>query len=150
MDGKQLFPTSEGTPRVGSFHHWLILPPRMEERIKSFVETCDIRRSNRPEYQAAKSTKRSSISLIRYADDFVILHEDITVVQRCKEIISEWLMGMGLELKPSKTRLTHSMWRRKPGFNFLGVNIVKHPVGKYTTGKGTKGEPLDPDHPQPK
>ncbi|MDB9329950.1 hypothetical protein PN483_05495 [Nodularia spumigena CS-591/04] len=38
---------------------------------------------------------------MRYADDFVVLHENITVVQRCTEIISEWLKDMGLELKPA-------------------------------------------------
>ena len=47
-------------------------------------------------------------NIIRYADDFVVLHEDKSVVQRCQEIISEWLKGIGLELKPEKTRLTHS------------------------------------------
>jgi len=40
--------------------------------------------------------------IIRYADDFVILHEDITVVQRCRNNL-EWLKDMGLELKPAKT-----------------------------------------------
>jgi hypothetical protein len=51
---------------------------------------------------------------------------DITIVQRCKEIISEWLQGMGLELKPSKTRLAHTLnqyEQEKPGFNFLGFTI---------------------------
>jgi RNA-directed DNA polymerase len=46
------------------------------------------------------------------ADDFVILHENITVVQRCRDIISEWLKGMGLELKPEKTRLAHTLNQR--------------------------------------
>ncbi len=145
MDGEQLFPTSEGTPQGGVISPLLanIALHGMEERIKDFVGTCDMKRSNG--YQLSKRDKRKSISLIRYADDFVILHEDITVVQRCKEIISEWLMGMGLELKPSKTRLTHSLslcGEEKPGFNFLSFNIQQHPVGKYTTGKNSKGEPL--------
>jgi RNA-directed DNA polymerase len=52
---------------------------------------------------------------------------------------------MGLELKPSKTRLTHTLNQyeeEKPGFNFLGFNIGQFPVGKYQTGKNTKGKPL--------
>jgi RNA-directed DNA polymerase len=52
--------------------------------------------------------KEKSLSFIRYADDFVVLHKDKLVVQRCREIISEWLVGIGLELKPEKTRLTHT------------------------------------------
>lgn len=82
--------------------------------------------------------------VIRYADDFVILHEDKAVVQRCREIISEWLAGIGLELKPSKTRLTHTF---KPelsedgvaGFDFLGHHIKQYPAGKYRSNKNSYG-----------
>ncbi|MEG4812834.1 group II intron maturase-specific domain-containing protein, partial [Microcoleus sp. F8-D3] len=88
-----------------------------------------------------KRDNRRSISLIRYADDFVILHENLTVVQRCKEIISEWLKGMGLELKPSKTRLAHTLIQyeqEKPGFDFLGFTIQQFPQGKYHSKQGFK------------
>jgi RNA-directed DNA polymerase len=71
----------------------------------------------------------------------VILHEDITVVTRCREIISEWLNDMGLELKPSKTRLAHTLneyGQEKPGFDFLGFNIQQFPVGKYHSKQGFK------------
>jgi RNA-directed DNA polymerase len=65
---------------------------------------------------------------------------DITVVQRCQQTIAEWLEGMGLELKPSKTRLTHTLNKygdNEPGFNFLGFNVRQFPAGKYTSGKNT-------------
>ena len=145
MDGKKLFTTSEGTPQGGVISPLLanIALHGMEERIKQFSETFDIR--NPKGYQVSRQVKRSTISLIRYADDFVILHKDITVVQRCKEIISEWLNDMGLELKPSKTRITHTLYEldgEKPGFDFLGFNIQQYNVGKYRTGKNTKGIPL--------
>ena len=133
MDGKQLFPTSEGTPQGGVISPLLanIALHGMEERIKQYTETLEGRKQHN--YQ--------SLSLIRYADDFVILHKDITVVQRCKEIISEWLQGMGLELKPSKTRLTHTLHQyeqEKPGFDFLGFTIQQFPVGKYHSKQGFK------------
>jgi RNA-directed DNA polymerase len=54
-------------------------------------------------------------------------------------------MGIGWELKPSKTRLTHTLSTlvgEKPGFNFLGFNIRQFPKGKHHTGKNTKGELL--------
>lgn len=73
-----------------------------------------------------KGTEFKSPDVIRYADDFVILHENETVVTRCKEIISEWLQDMGLELKPSKTRFAHTLYeyeQEKPGFDFLGFTI---------------------------
>jgi RNA-directed DNA polymerase len=52
---------------------------------------------------------------------------------------------MGLELKPSKTRIAHSLYEHegeKPGFNFLGHTIRQFTVGKYRTGKDTKGNSL--------
>ena len=107
----------------------------MEERVKQYAETLPGR----------KYHNRNSLSLIRYADDFVILHEDITVVQRIRDIISEWLKGMGLELKPSKTRIAHTLnpfEQEPPGFDFLGFTIQQFPVGKYRTGTNSKGKPL--------
>ncbi|GAX42371.1 putative reverse transcriptase [Tolypothrix sp. NIES-4075] len=137
MDGSHMFPTSEGTPQGGVISPLLanIALHGMEERIKQYAET----------FPGNKENNRGGLSLIRYADDFVILHEDITVVQRCKEIISEWLKGIGLELKPSKTRLAHTLIfyeSEKPGFNFLGFNIRQFPVGKYQSGKNTNGKLL--------
>ena len=145
MDGKQLFPTSEGTPQGGVISPLLanVALHGMEERIKEYAETLD--KKEKRGRQQAKRDKRSSLSLIRYADDFVILHEDITVVQRCREIISEWLKDMGLELKPSKTRLTHTLNKcgeEKPGFNFLGFFVRQFPAGKYQSGENTQGKPL--------
>lgn len=133
MDGKQLFPTSQGTPQGGVISPLLanIALHGMEVRIKQYAETL----------KGNKRDNRCSLSLIRYADDFVIIHEDITVVQRCKEIISEWLQGMGLELKPSKTRLAHTLTQHeqeKPGFDFLGFKIQQFPIGKYHSKQGFK------------
>lgn len=76
--------------------------------------------------------------LIRYADDFVILSENLNVLLRSKEIIEEFLSEIGLELKPSKTRLTHTLeeyGEEKSGFDFLGFNIKQFKVGKHHSGK---------------
>lgn len=147
MDGKELFETSEGTPQGGIVSPLLanIALHGMEERIKDLAETFDMKRGNNSKYQLPKRDKRSSVSIIRYADDFVIIHEDITAVQRCKELISEWLSDMGLELKPSKTRITHTLNEHEgenPGFDFLGFNIRQYKAGKYTSGKDTRGNKL--------
>ncbi len=141
MDEKQLFPTSEGTPQGGVISPLLanIALHGMENRIKQAFPKKKV-------YERGKYIGfTASPNFIRYADDFVILHEDITVVTRCREIISEWLKDMGLELKPSKTRLIHTLNKYEnndPGFNFLGFNIRQFPVGKYQSGKSTYGETL--------
>ncbi len=141
MDGKQLFPTSEGTPQGGVISPLLanIALHGMEYRIKS--EFPKLYKKSRETWFHKKGIDFYPPNIIRYADDFVILHEDLTVVQRCKEIISEWLQGMGLELKPSKTRLAHTLIQyeqEKPGFEFLGFTIQQFPTGKYHSKQGFK------------
>jgi RNA-directed DNA polymerase len=141
IDGKHLVPTSEGTPQGGCLSPLLanIALHRMENRIKQAFPKRTIVKKGK------YAGSQLGATLIRYADDFLILHEDITVVQRCREIISEWLKDIGLELKPSKTRLTHTLSTfegKKPGFDFLGFNIRQFPKGKHQSGKNTQGEKL--------
>jgi RNA-directed DNA polymerase len=66
------------------------------------------------------------------------------VVRECQAIAQEWLKGMGLELKPSKTRIGHTLQEvdGKVGFNFLGFTVRQFPVGKYHSGKTTRGKRL--------
>ena len=141
MDNEQLFPTSEGTPQGGVISPLLanIALHGMEEWInKAFPAMSQTMRET---WYHKKGTKFVSPRFIRYADDFVILHENITVVQRCRDLISEWLKDIGLELKPAKTRLTHTLngcGEEKPGFNFLGFNIKQWRVGKYHSKQGFK------------
>jgi len=140
MDGKELFPTSEGTPQGGVISPLLanIALHGMENRIKQYVGSLK-------KLGESPANRKNSVSLIRYADDFVILHKDLTVVQGCQAIICDWLKDMGLELKPSKTRLAHTLNQvenEKPGFNFLGFNVRQFSVGKYYSGKSTHGELL--------
>ena len=145
MEGKEFSPTSEGTPQGGVISPLLanIALHGMENEIKAIAHTFDMKTNNG--YQVSASNKRRSVCVIRYADDFVILHESLAVVQRCKEVVSNWLADMGLELKPSKTRIAHTLENyenEKAGFDFLGFNIRQHKVGKYTSGRDTKGRLL--------
>jgi RNA-directed DNA polymerase len=140
MDGLELFPTSEGTPQGGVISPLLanIALHGMEYRIKEYVGSLKY-------LDKIKRNRMDSVSLIRYADDFVILHKDLTVVQGCQAIISDWLKDMSLELKPSKTRMAHTLNKteeEKPGFNFLGFNIRQFFVGKYHSGKNPQGQLL--------
>lgn len=73
-----------------------------------------------------------------------MLHRDREVIVQAQEIASTWLQGLGLALKPSKTRMAHT---RQPiegvaGFDFLGFHIRQYPVGKYKTGTTGQGKPL--------
>jgi len=128
--------TDEGTPQGGVISPLLanIALHGMEERIKQYAETL----------KGEKTKNRISLSLIRYADDFVIIHEDINVILKSQEIISKWLFDIGLELKPSKTKLTHTHkeYNGNVGFEFLGFHIQQYEVGNYRSANSTKGIPL--------
>ena len=146
MDGKKMFPTNEGTPQGGVISPLLanIALHGLEELIKGLAPKFDMK-ANNSKYQISVTNKRESISIIRYADDFVVLHKDINVINLCKKTIEEWLIDIGLELKPSKTRISHTLNTHndfKPGFNFLGFYVRQFPVGKYTSGKDTRGKIL--------
>ncbi len=128
--------TSEGTPQGGVISPLLanIALHGMELEIKKYSRTL-------------KGNKRDnfrSLSLIRYADDFVILHKDLEVVLNCKVIIESWLKEVGLELKPSKTKISHTLneYEGNTGFDFLGFTIRQWKVGKHHSGKSTHREIL--------
>jgi len=71
----------------------------------------------------------------RYADDFVVLHEDYETLQKLREQAETWLAGMGLRLKTEKTHIRHTLQTLdgQAGFDFLGYTIRQFPVGKYHT-----------------
>lgn len=139
LDKGKLFPTNEGTPQGGVISPLLanIALHGMENEIKTFAE-------EQKWPGTGKTERRYAISLIRYADDFVILHEDIQMIRKCQEVIEKWLSEYGLELKPSKTKISHTLneYEGNVGFDFLGFTIRQFPVGKHQSGKNSKGQRL--------
>jgi RNA-directed DNA polymerase len=108
----------------------------MEKAVINFMKTLKIRNSEGK--NIIKQRRASSINIIRYANDFVILHENKLVIKKCKEFVQEWLSTLGLKLKESKTQIRHTLNRfedKRPGFDFLGFNIRQYKIGKYTVRK---------------
>ncbi|MDJ0729403.1 MAG: group II intron reverse transcriptase/maturase [Crocosphaera sp.] len=75
-------------------------------------------------------------SIIRYADDFVVIHKELEVIEQCQKLINKWLEKAGLKLRPEKTRICHTLnaitingEKQKAGFNFLGFHVRQYPVG---------------------
>lgn len=136
IDDKQFFRTTEGTPQSGSISPLLanIALHGMEKLLDNHVE-------NIPFQGLSRRDRIKALGFVRYADDFVVIHEDINILIQCKQVLTEWLKGIGLELKSSKTRITHTLEQvgeEKPGFDFLGFNIRQHPLGKHHSGKKSK------------
>ena len=127
FDDGQWFPSNEGTPQGG------VLSPLLANIALHGLETIITKHF----------PSRKSPALVRYADDFVVIHEDLEVVKKCQQIITDWLAEMGLTLHPEKTQITHTLYPHegKRGFDFLGFNVRQYPVGKYKTGKDPHGVP---------
>src|SRR5712692_10299280 len=128
MEALELSPTKAGTPQGGVVSPLLanIALYGMEEALlKAYIGE-----------SKAPSAGRGAPQLIRYADDFVVLHAQEVEVIKAQQIIAAWLTGIGLELKPSKTRLSHTLkeYQGNVGFDFLGYTIRQFPVGKTHTG----------------
>jgi len=78
------------------------------------------------------------------ATRLVVLHEEREVVEQSREIVSEWLKEMGLELKESKTRIVHTLetTEGEAGFDFLGFQIKQYPAGKYNSDQNGHRQPV--------
>ena len=139
MDGPDLFPTDKGTPQGG------VVSPLLANIALHGLETA-IRDSFPPTTLVdGKRVQHWQPIVIRYADDFVILHEDRRIIEEAHQKTAAWLHTLGLELKPSKTRITHTLIPTEEGqigFDFLGWTIRQYPVGRYHSGKNTHRQPL--------
>ena len=68
----------------------------------------------------------SKYTMIRYADDFVVLCKTKEDAEQVYELLEDYLIERGITLSPEKTKITHL----KDGFDFLGFNIRSY---KHTT-----------------
>lgn len=118
LEDEKLFPTTSGSPQGG------VASPLLANIALHGLETAVV-----SSYPKAK--------VVRYADDLVVLHEHRPTVEDVKQTVSDWLVNMGLNLKPSKTRIAHTLNKHQGtvGFDFLGFNIRQHRVGKTHSGK---------------
>ena len=86
---------------------------------------------------SANGHAREQPLLVRYADDFVILHADLNELQQAARRVRHWLARMGLHLHADKTRITHTLtpYQGQVGFDFLGFHLRQEPVKKPPVGK---------------
>lgn len=101
----------------------------METLLKDYVGGLTLKYPNSKSMK--KKDKLFSLSVIRYGDDFVIMHESKEVVLQCKSLLSLWLKPIGLQLNKEKTRLAHTLDNSlsesgKAGFDFLGFHIQQY------------------------
>lgn len=110
----------QGTPQGGIISPLLvnIALHGMENHLKDWICTKSyFGKTNK----YSKNAKRKSLAIIRYANDFVIIHKEKSIIQEAKEEISKWLLdGPRLEISEAKTSIVDS----NEGFDFLGFSII--------------------------
>jgi len=122
-DGQMLFPDA-GTPQGG------VLSPLLANIALHGFEAF-----------VSRNGRKHRVVVIRYADDFVILCDDLDVLLEAKTRAESWLAQMGLRLKAEKTHITHTLhpYNGHVGFDFLGFHLQQYPVGKYRDHKRHAG-----------
>jgi RNA-directed DNA polymerase len=125
MEEGELFPTTQGSPQGG-----VVSPLLANVALHGLEEVA--------------ATIHPDARVIRYADDLVVLHDDLEVIKKVSEAVSRWLLLMGLELKPSKTHITHTLheYNGYVGFNFLGFNVRQYKAGKNRSARSSRLKPL--------
>lgn len=144
VDNEVFSETDAGTPQGGVISPLLanIALHGMEEMLKDLMINIPLRTPLGK--SMGTRDKQRSLSIVRYADDFVVMHYDKGVIMKCKEAIQNWLLEIGLELSEEKTRISHTLELSasekaefkvgKPGFNFLGFYVCQY-RSKYGNGK---------------
>lgn len=124
LDGDQWLYPEAGTPQGG-----VISPLLANIALHGF------------ELAVSGVSKKHSIAVIRYADDFVIVCQDLDTLKQAIAKAEEWLAGMGLKIKASKSRITHTLdeYDGNVGFDFLGFHIRQYHVGKHRSHKRHAG-----------
>jgi RNA-directed DNA polymerase len=64
--------------------------------------------------------KNYALCVVRYADNFVIIHKDVEVMHKIIVETRQWLSGIGLDISQEKSFLK----RASESFNFLGFKIT--------------------------
>ncbi|WP_218939407.1 group II intron reverse transcriptase [Wolbachia endosymbiont of Atemnus politus] len=139
MEGRKFEPTKCGTIQGGTISPLLACVSLygLEQNVKKELKEELFQYMKKKYGKAFHKQAQNSISVITYADDFVIIHESKEIVLKAKILTEEWLKAIRLELKPSKTRITHtleSLDGKKPGFDFLGFSIRHYQTCQNKSG----------------
>ena len=109
----------EGTPQGGP------LSPPLANIVLSGLEA-HLEKEFRREYRG-RITKLGLPTLVIYADDAVVLHENREVVEWSRQAIELYLAPFGLRLSPTKTRVSNTWFKTRDddpaGFDFLGLHF---------------------------
>lgn len=151
-DDESFSETTLGTPQGGVISPLLanIALHGLESVVKDCIKGMKVTWASGTKVRPSRISE--TVQLIRYADDFVILHDNLEVILKCKEAVENFLKEIGLELSATKTRLTHTLelteeakpelgFDGKVGFDFLGFTFKQFKT-KHKSSLNTRGNKL--------
>lgn len=112
---------TEGTPQGGIISPLLanIALHGLEEHLLSSVSGRNYPKPHPKSARGAKA-KRSALGVVRYADDFVIIHRNLEIIELVIKETKKWLSEMGLSISEEKSALKLA----SQTFQFLGFQIA--------------------------
>ena len=96
MEKMEFHPSEVGTPQGG------IISPLLANIALDGMER-NLYNQLRKKYKS-RELCQGQIKVIRYADDFVVMHKSKVVIEDAQEIIAKWLKERGLELRKNQNR----------------------------------------------
>jgi RNA-directed DNA polymerase len=116
----EILQTSTGTPQGGIISPLLanIALHGLENHLSEYVANLPMQ--PHPGSNRGKAAKVKALSVIRYADDFLIIHSNKEILELCIQETHRWLSRMGLTISEEKSALRDA----REGFQFLGFQII--------------------------
>lgn len=119
LKDSEVVPTVSGTPQGGVISPLLanIALHGLEAHLREKV-------GHRPgpsgRSNCGYNAKAKALGFVRYADDFVIIHDNLTILNECIDETRKWLAEMGLEISEEKSAVRDV----RGGFLFLGFQVI--------------------------
>lgn len=110
-----------GTPQGGIISPLLanIALHGLEEHLLNMVSRKDFPKPH-PKAARGARTKRTALGIIRYADDFVIIHRNLDIIKTVITETKTWLAQIGLAISEEKSALRLA----SQSFKFLGFQVA--------------------------
>lgn len=117
VEKRTLFATVEGTPQGG------VISPALANMTLDGLERALQRAFPRKDLGRKRGKYNPKVSLVRYADDFIITGISKELLEgEVRPLVERFLAERGLALSPEKNRITHI----DEGFDFLGQHLRKY------------------------
>jgi RNA-directed DNA polymerase len=112
--------SNEGTPQGGVISPLLanIALHGLENHLKTYVGNLPMK--PHPGSNRGKVAKQKALTVVRYADDFVLIHRNKEIMELCIQETKLWLSHVGLEISEEKSALRDA----RNGFPFLGFMVI--------------------------